>query len=318
MFISAVLDPTALSTGLDPEYLRQVKLMLRGMVENGVFLDDQQRRLQRRVSEYVRTLPTRHGQAICGCWEDLLKGACGKRVVTCVRSDLADLTRCAESKLPLQLYKRVSPDGLLARHSDENGVVDLSTFDDSDFERKRTFLREGIGAINQVPRGEVEEFLLRTIRFSRWLRIYDKHIGKTRNVSGFLRGIVYLVGLWYQHGFFATCDGGRVEILTTASDGSDLTEIAHHMSSQLYEKLAHRYCRVEFSIAVKDDVKKISHERYLESQQGAIQIGLGFDFLNRDGTFKATSLLPGGKEWHKHLDAYRGLPDKVRIPEPIR
>ena len=55
-----------------------------------------------------------------------------------------------------------------------------------------------VGPIDTLPKSEVEDILIRSIRFAKWLRFYDAYIGAGKQYKSFPQGVLnifYLSGM---------------------------------------------------------------------------------------------------------------------------
>ena len=219
MLMSAVLDPSAFDKDcFDDLYAIHAEDFLQGIWRNGVLIVDSERRLQEELFKKAESLSgTGKGKRLQILLTDLLKDKSKRVAVPSVSlsnaslADLLDLT-CA-------LKTDTEPDGLIV--ADENfeklrfnpkysdGLIPLSIYRDSNFEKERQRYCDGSGPIDALSRSEVDKIVIHSIRFSKWLRFYDKQIGTGNNTSNFQRGISYILSLWKEHGFFCISAGNR-------------------------------------------------------------------------------------------------------------
>ena len=331
MLVSAILDPSAFDVGdFDELYAIQVEDFLQGIWRNGVLIVDSKRKLQEELFEKAESLPG------TGKWErlrilltDLLKEK-SKRVA--VRS--VSLSRVSSPNLldlMCHLKNDTEADALIV--GDENfeilrfdpehraGVTPLSKYRDSDFEASRQEYYDGLKPIDTLSEKDVKDVIIRSVRFSKWLRFYDAYIVSGDNTSHFRKGIEYILSLWYEHGFFAREQGiGNVEIFTCAERMQD-DETDHAKQSRLVRNQESHREVVRYLIGpldnqfpwpvklfVKDDPNRIFHARFLETQHAIIQIDSGFALFKPNGKFKRnffTLNMPASF----HLKECRELPD---------
>ena len=334
MLMSAVLDPSAFDVGdFDGLYTIQVEDFLQGIWRNGVLIVDSERKLQEALFEKVESLPG------TGKWEqlrisltDLLKDK-SKRVAVRLVS-LSNASSVDLLELTCDLKKDTEADILIL--GDENfetlrfnpkyndGIVPLSKYRDSDFEEERQRYCDGLQPIDTLSRSEVDEIVIRSICFSKWLRFYDAYIGTGDNTSHFRKGIEYILSLWREHGFFASQQGvGSVEIFTCSAEHirDDETDSAKeskaHRNQESYQKVVRELIEPlnsnedfpwPIKLFVKDDPDGIFHARYLETQHAIIRIDRGFDLFKQNGDFRRNFFTLNMAE-SSHLKECRDLPD---------
>ena len=329
MLVSAVLDPAAFDAeDFDDLYAIHAEDFLQGIWRNGVLIVDSERKLQEELFKKAESLPIK-GNRLRTLLTDLLKEKSKRVAVPSISPSNASLRDLLD--LACHLKTDTKPDGLLVggenfeklrfdpehRHS----IVPLSEYRDSNFEKERQRYCDGLGPIDTLSRSEVDEIVIRSVRFSKWLRFYDPYIGREDNTIRFRRGIRYVLTLWHKHGFFAREQGiGNVEIFNCA-EGMQGDETNHAKQSRLARNQENHQKVVRDIIEpldnqfpwpvrlfVKDDPNRIFHARFLETQHAIIQIDSGFDLFKPDGNFKRnffTLNMPASS----HLKECRELPD---------
>ena len=330
MLMSAVLDPSA----FDAEYFNdlyriQAEDFLRGIWRNGVLIVDSERKLQEELFKKAEFLPIK-GNRLRTLLTDLLKEKSKRVAVPSVSpsnvssADLLDLT--------CHLKRDTEPDGLIVGNENfeklrfdpehRHGIVPLSEYRDSNFEEERQRYCDGFGPIDTLARSEVDEIIIRSIRFSKWLKFYDAYIGTGENTSHFRKGIEYILSLWREHGFFASQQGvGSVEIFTCPAeqirdDETDsATESKAERNQENYQKVVRELIEPlnedfpwRIKLSVKDDPDGIFHARYLETQHAIIRIDHGFDLFKPNGEFRRNFFTLNMME-SSHLRECRNLPD---------
>ncbi|MYC77457.1 hypothetical protein F4X10_16970 [Candidatus Poribacteria bacterium] len=320
MLMSAVLDPSAFDVeDLDEFYMIQVEDFLQGVWRNGVLIVDSERKLQEELFKKAESLPIK-GNRLRTLLTDLLKEKSKRVAVPSVSPsnvssvDLLDLT--------CHLKRDTEPDGLIV--GDENfeklrfdpehrhSIVPLSEYRDSDFEKERQGYCDGLGPIDAYSRLDVDKIIIRSIRFTKWLRFYDKQIGTGNNTSNFRRGIAYILSLWKEHGFFASQQGiGTVEIFTCRDEhisDDDIDDVNRKINRELMEQLREQFPSWwQIKLSVKDDPNGIFHARYLETQHAIIRVDRGFALFKQNGSFWRNFFTLNMAE-SSHLRECRGLP----------
>ena len=311
MLVSAVLDPSAFDpTHFNELYRIHAEDFLRGIERNGLLIVDSENRLRDAIIKQIESIPIKYGQRLRILAEELLLKKKSKRVVACrvplsntFSGDLLELTR--------QLKRSTKADALIVKNQNlktlefnqqlSADLVLLSEYRDSGFEKERQRYYERVGPIDTLSKEEVDDIIIRSVRFTKWLRFYDKQIGKGVNTSNFRRGIAYILTLWNDHGFFSSQLGiGEVEIFTCVAeqirdDESDYAK-ERKMGRNLdnYQKIIRDLIdplRKEFpdwpvKLFVKSDSDGIFHARYLETQHAIIRVDRGFDLFKQNRRFR--------------------------------
>ena len=298
MLISAVLDPSA----FDAEYFNENELytiqavdFLRGIQKNGLLIVDSKNRLRDDIVKQYKALPNRPRGRLRILVEELLLKARSKRIVACLVSptytlsgDLLDLAYHLKTNTKADALI-VGDESLKTLKSDqrhEGGIIPLSEYRDSNFEKNRQRYENQVGPIDTLPTRDVENIIIRSVRFSECLKFYDPYIGRSDNTDNFRAGIEYILSLWYEHGLFASHQGtGSVEIFTCKGRHVHIRDQYQRIVQELITPLNQRFpWGVKFFI--KEDTKRIFHARYLETQHAIIRIDRGFDLFKKNGQFR--------------------------------
>ena len=186
----------------------------------------------------------------------------------------------------------VGDDSLKALKVDQRydaGIVPLSEYRDSNFERDRQRYETQVGPVDVLPTSEMEGLIIRSVRFAKWLRFYDPYIGRGNNTEHFRKGIEYILSFWEKHGFFASQQGiGGVEIFTCNDQHIPIEDQQQKIIQELTTPLKHRFpwpikCMIKVDGIGSD---RIFHARFLEAEHAIIQVDSGFDLFKRNGGFR--------------------------------
>ena len=290
---------------------------LKGIQSNGLLIVDSENRLRNALVERVKSLPIKPQQRLRFLIEELVLRKKSKRVIACLVSSshapstsLLDLAyRVKEdTEADALIVGNTSLEILKSTHRDGKGIVPLSEYRDSDFEVDRRRYENQVGPVDTLPKSEVEELIIRSVRFAKWLRFYDPYIGRSGNTRAFREGIEYILSLWYRHGFFASQRGiGSVEIFTRTDRRGSVRGQSQRIQQSLITPLKQQFpCAMDFFI--KEDVDRIFHARYLETERAVIRVDRGFDFFDRNGQFKRNFFTLNMAE-SSHLRECRNLPN---------
>ena len=320
MLVSAVPDPTAFDKAyFDDLYRVHAEDFLRGIQRNGLLIVDSEKRLERALRGQIDAVPIKYRQRLQTLLAELLKIR-KKRVVECRVApsstlsvnllDLADHLKTSTQADAL-IVGAASLKTLQSDQRDSKGIVPLSEYRDSDFETDRQRYANQVGPIDTLPKSEVDDLIIRSVRFSKWLRFYDGYVGTGNNTSHFRKGIEYILSLWHAHGFFASQPGiGTVEIFT-CSDGRNLARNQanyREVIQDIIEPLKKEFPNWPLKLFVKEDPRRIFHARYLETQHAIIRVERGFDLFKQNGEFRRNFFTLNMAEG-SHLKECRDLPD---------
>ena len=310
MLMSAVIEPSAFDANyFDAVYRIQAEDYLNGIERNGLLIVDSGKRLQDALISRIKSLPDKYGQQLLiKITELLLKKRTKRTIAIPVSSN--DVSPSNLLDLAFQLKTDTKADALIVGgesletlESDQRygaDIVPLSEYRDSDFEANRQRYENQVGPIDTLPKTEVDDLIIRTVRFAKRLWFYDAYIGTGNNTSRFRKGIKYILSLWEDHGFFASQQGiGNVKIFTCNATQIWDDETDHAKENKLeqnqenYRKVVRELIeplRNDFpwpvELFVKSDPNSIFHARYLETQHVIINVERGFDLFKQNGGFK--------------------------------
>ena len=330
MLMSAVLDPSAFDVeDFNDLYRIQAEDFLQGIWRNGVLIVDSERKLQEELFKKAESLPIK-GNRLRTLLTDLLKEKSKRVAVPSVSPSNASLVDLLD--LTCALKTETETDGLIVGNESfeklrfhpehRHGIVPLSEYRDSDFEKLRERYFDGLEPIDMLSKSKVKDAIIRSVRFTKWLRFYDAYIGSGDNTSHFRKGIEYILNLWREYGFFATEQGiGSVEIFTCPAEQirDDETDSAKESklerNQENYQKVVRELIEPlnedfpwPIRLSVKDDPDGIFHARYLETQHAIIRIDRGFDLFNQNNEFRRNFFTLNMAE-SSHLRECRDLPD---------
>ncbi|MGI6461798.1 MAG: hypothetical protein ACOX5J_17235 [Candidatus Hydrogenedentales bacterium] len=331
MYVAVVLHPDCLKKEhFESEgYSTQARLLFKGIRSNGLVIVDSDGRLKRMVGNAIRELPTQHGQRLQIWWEEFLKKP--KRIVAARPEVCAALKRIDDGVLPGELARKCPVDAVVVDDAREMNEVTLRKYDESEAEERRRSFMDGSGMLDGLAGEHADELIIRAIRYSKWLRFYDKQIGKGgNNLEAFRRGIGHILALWRRHGHFTSDKEGGVTIYTCEASpiqggemGSRVDEKrrrncqAHqNVLKKLFDPLRSDFPGWKIELCVKRQTKDITHPRHLEAQAAIISFERGFDFLKKAKriAYKRTSLHVDNKV-REHLVEFRKLPEAEYLTE---
>ena len=318
MLVSAVLDPSAFDAEyFDALYTIQAVDFLRGIEKNGLLIVDSDNRLRDALVKQYQALPSKPKGRLRILVEDILLKKRSRRVIACfIQSDYTPSGNLLDLAYHLKTYTEAdalvvgneSLETLRSTQRYDADIIPLSEYRDSNFETERQRYENQVGSIDTLRRSEVENLIIRSVRFVKWLRFYDPYIGRRDNTDDFRKGIEYVLSLWYEHGFFSSQRGtGSVEIFTCK--GRSVQDQYHRIVQELITPLEERF-PWSIKFLIKEDPKRIFHARYLEAQHAIIRVERGFDLFKQNGGFRRNFFTLNLAE-SSHLRECRDLPDAV-------
>ena len=334
MLVSAVVDPSAFDKEYfeesDKSYKIQAEDLLKGIEENGILLFDSEGILRAALIEQIKSLSNTVGQQLQTLLAELLKNK-SKRFVTCCVSlndtlsdDLLKLACCLkkDTKADVLIASPQSLETLISKEKNVKEVVPLSEYRDSDFEKYRQRYRAGLGSIDTLPKSEVKEMIIRTVRFAKCLKFYDRHIGLRSNTCHFGAGIEYILCLWHKYGLFASDqDFGKVKIYACSAD-CILEEDTDSKKEKKKRKNGEQHQNIvrdiitplkksfggPVEVLIKEDPDNIFHPRYLDSEQAVVRVDRGFRLFKQGRKFRQ-NLFNLHMDESSLLRRYESLPD---------
>ena len=180
----------------------------------------------------------------------------------------------------------------------------------------------GLGSIDTLSKSEVKEMIIRTVRFAKCLKFYDRHIGLGSNTCHFGAGIEYILCLWHKYGLFASDqDFGKVKIYTCSAD-CILEEDTDSKKEKKKRKNREQHQNIvrdiitplkksfhgPVEVLIKEDPDNIFHARYLESEQAVVRVDRGFRLFKQGKKFRQ-NLFNLHMDESSLLKRYESLPD---------
>jgi hypothetical protein len=336
MLMTTVMIPESFSAChfVDPTYHLNMEVLLRAIDANGLILVDKNETIYEELCDNVERLAMiGHGQRTHILFEELLKKQ-RQKVIRFVKTRHAFDSDCLSADVASSIAMRCKADTLVSDPENYKTlaeslgskiqVLSVTDYISSKIETERRRYFESLPSLDQMVPGQFDRSMIDATRFSRWIRFYDKQIGKGTGSKRFRKGLAKILRLWTESAHFPK-EELSVEIYTIVDESfrSDLEPATAYrrVEGELVEPL-----RREFGIAIKlffkwdskansdSSAKRISHPRHLETQSLAILFEKGFDFVEDDGTLCRTfvKLDPASGA---HLREYRQLRDYV--PESV-
>ena len=317
MLISVVVDPNSFDRTLfaTPGYRDQAEGPFRGFESNGLMLVDSQSKLLDELDEQLSRLSTKDGQQLQIRFAEMRKRP-GHRLI------LVDPSRCNTQHcsglhhVACTVRERCSGDsvildeptyeGFQSRRMPCDSFTPLSRYISSDLELERRRFMEQLPFIDQMKPGEFDDLISRSVRFSKTLRFFDKQIGHGSSLGRFRTGIERILHLWTVNSHFATATI-RAELYTCVQDTHDPEPVVYQRVLSGISQPLSRQFGIPFTLYWKEDSARISHDRYLQSDNVSVYYSKGFDYV--DGKLLQRCKIQVDNGAAIHLIEYRKLKD---------
>ena len=317
MLISIVLDPKSFDRTLfaAPGYRDQAEILFRGLESNGLMLADSQSRLLDELDEQLSKLNTKDGQQLQIRFAELRKRP-GHRLIV-VDSSVCDTQHCASTHtVACTVRSKCSGDSVIvdeptfnafqARNIPCHTFTPLSRYISSKLELDRRRFMEQLPSIDQMAPGEFDALIVRSLRFTKTLRFYDKQIAKGDSLGRFRDGIERILDLWSGTAHYPRSTL-KAELYTCVQKTHDPEPIVHQrVLDRITHPLAAKFT-MPFTLYWKEDSARLSHDRHLQTDNVAIYFSKGFDFIEGGALQRCRIQLDNGAE--THLTEYRNLKD---------
>lgn len=331
MLMSVVIDPAVFEEAefAHPLYRGQAELLFRGLQCNGLLLVDPGGMLWEEILDRLEKLPDKLGQQLRIRAQELGKNKRSK--VIRVNPQVCQLPPNTErAKAVRRIAEACKADSLIVTSQGKADLLKdglaagamtlMSSYLESAWESDRHNFLELQEPIDRIPKDRMDELLIRCLRFTKWIRIYDKQIGKGNRTGNFLRGIEYILQLWLSHCHWQVKSDLFVEITTCprhrifGDEGATKIKEKKDENSRAWKKVVDDIieplkARFPFGVKAfaKDDCDGIMHARYLQTQSAIVLFERGFDLFGPNGAVKRNELKVMNVR-HEHLEECRRLP----------
>lgn len=324
MLMTTVVLPESFSAGnfADPTYHLNMEVLLRGIDTNGLLLVDAEERLYQQMCDHVEPLANHgKGKNTHALFEELLKKR-RQKIVRFVKTDCSFNPNRQLADVAVSVATTCKVDSLItdsATHSQIASatggavrVLPVTEYIGSSIEAERRRYVETLPSLDQMAAGQFDKLIVSATRFSRWMRFYDKQIGKGTSLSRFRRGMERILKLWVYSAHFPR-NQLSVELFTVVDESQykqlEPSVAYHRVKGDLVDAL-HQQFGIPIRLSVKRDPDSQCHPRHLQTQSLAIMFEKGFDILEDDGTLCRSFMTVGG-DFVGHLQEFRQLQEYV-------
>ena len=178
MRISAVLDSSVFNVAyFTPTYARHTEEFLNSIQSSGLLIVDSENKVQNAIFEQIKSLPTKYRQQLQIRFEELFKNK-RERVVECyILSNYASSENFLDLAFQLKAISQAnvlivggeSTETLTNDQKSAEGIVLLSEYLNSNFERDRQRRYEKLKSIETHSESEVEDTITHSVQFNDWL-----------------------------------------------------------------------------------------------------------------------------------------------------
>jgi hypothetical protein len=199
--------------------------------------------------------------------------------------------------------------------------LSIQDYIESRFEPNALTTRRSI-RLDELSEDQIDDIWMRTLTFTRWLRLYDQFFGRAENALRFADGIKYLVDQWLKHAHMQI-DSPKLEIFTSVyhppvegeskaaldirsrENGLRATERRAELSEMLTGS------GVALTVRFMDVEKRLFHRRALKTAHATFTIDRGYDFFDANENWVTNFL-----EFNSSLKTY--LAEIERSPELLQ
>jgi hypothetical protein len=323
MLISTVVMPESFLADhfANPTYRLNMEEFLKALMSNGLILVDAEKRLYQQICDNVELLANHpKGKNAHAFFEELLKKQREEKIIRFVYTACSFNSSHRLSDIAVSVATRCKADSLLTDTETQpqlanatNGfvpVIPIADYTNSEVEAERRKAMEGLPSLDQMTTGQFDKLIAGATKYSRWLRFYDKQIGKGTGLGRFKRGMERIVNVWIKAAHFSKSELS-IEVYTVADDSlnrrSEPSVAYHRVKSDLVDALQQQFS-IPVRLSVKCDTDKICHDRYLQTQSLSIMFAKGFDIIEDSGAL-CHSFMTAGGNFTNHLNLYRKLPE---------
>lgn len=327
MLVSTVVMPESFlaSHFAEPTYHLNMEVFLRGIDTNGLILVDAEEKLYQKMCDNVESLASiGKGKATHALFEELLKKR-RQKIVRFVKTDCS----VPQSRQPADVASSLArqckantlvadPANLVQLTASTGGsvqVISIADYIGSSVEAERRRCFENLPSLDRMASGEFDKLIVGATRFSRWLRFYDKQIGKGTSLSRFRRGIEKILQLWINAAHFPK-DQLSVEVFTVIDESQyrhfEPSVAYYRVKDDLVGSLQQQF-GIPIKLSIKRDPDSQCHPRHLQVQALAIMFEKGFDIFDDNGAF-CRSFMTAAGDFNTHLQEFRQLAEFLPRP----
>lgn len=314
MLLSAIVNPdTFAEKNFDPagHYSDNILLFLRGIHTNGVIVGDAHGTLTRKMREQYDLSPSsKRDPEIKVRFEELFNpNAQFKRVMDCIN--------CPGPTVEISTEELIQIADTASKADAVLGPTELQHYVRCRFEKRRDDYSQFKGSLHQVLDERIEDIIVRSVRFSNWLRFNESQLATKpkpnetfeAKCARFYEGFSYILDLWAGHGVRFRHGPSEVAIITAVSRYTSLEEIRrfeNEIREFVCDPLQKKF-KVPVNLSLKRDEHGVVHYRCLQTESVVLAFDRGFDLFckGKKRRFKANNVNLGDI---KRCREYQDLP----------
>lgn len=197
-------------------YALQVKLFLKGVVENVVLLLDDCETMYKQLVNQASKISSSRDKALQVLLEEILTKYRHKRFVTVESIEYRNHADDSSASVVILNEDCFSYDAIIGCHegADKSRTIDMGEYEGSIFESNRKKYTQPY-FLQSRSKNDVAALLNRVFRYSRNVTILDSQIGKANSPDSFLIGLKYV--LQVLNNCKSSRDAFKVELITLLS-----------------------------------------------------------------------------------------------------
>jgi len=306
---------------------RQARVLIGGIVENGVIACPRNRDVLVAMTEAIAGLPLKLRQKLSIAVEELRKNR--KKYVA---NTPADVHLTSEEKECSDVATIMRVDAVICRDDGFRSTVDsltpasvevivLKDYGDSATETLRISLKNPAKPLDQMPAAERDDVVARFVRYARKATFADKMFGRKSDDTTFVKalrpfvlGVRYVHERWYAASPYTTIGTLEIEIITVAgmTPGGGMVD-AKSAQSRIKDAIKRETGCGPLVQVKQDSDPSCFHGRYVECKRRCSLVEPGIDglsdFLHHGGVARPVHVVPPNDAFAATLSQIRSLPE---------
>lgn len=337
MFVYCSIDPEIFTNSYisDVNIRNNLEFFLKSIKDNNVIIAiDPGGEIEKHLTDNISALSTKLGQQLQIIYSELLKVKRYKLIKIYNKNFTYPSIAYLSIDIVKMLYLICQLDGIVTTHKTASkllaekfckyeNLIDTKAILACYFEklRARLLIDQSLDLMHEK---DVEERFIRLLKFTSWIRLYDKQLGKGENIEGFYEGFNYILEVYKKYGMHIDPLKTTIEIFTCIAEPiyPNETETIRfrkksvadlkldEIKKNIINPLSKKY-QLPIKIHFKNDVDNIFHARFLETENSNILFERGFDLFKKNGELRRNFLKIFNTSSHlsecRALDDYQNL-----------